>query len=139
MPAENILYPVFAMVLLTFVVWLSMYYVRFSQMKKLGIDPQSMQKTNPALPKAIKTSGDNFSNLCELPLLFYTLAAFLYITGRVDGFYVYGAWLFVFLRSIHSFIHTTYNRVLHRFGFYLASSLTLWILWGRFMVGYFRG
>ena len=41
------------------------------------------------------------------------------------------AWLFVVLRSIHSFIHTTYNTVIHRFAIFVASSLVLLGMWVR--------
>jgi len=32
------------------------------------------------------------------------------------------------LRAVHSFIHCSYNNVMHRFLAYLASSLALWIM-----------
>jgi hypothetical protein len=41
------------------------------------------------------------------------------------------AWIFVGLRALHSAIHCTYNRTLHRFGAYLASSLVLIAMWIR--------
>jgi len=41
------------------------------------------------------------------------------------------AWAYVGLRYIHSFIHITYNRVLHRFAVFVFSSVVLFALWVR--------
>jgi hypothetical protein len=45
-----------------------------------------------------------------------------------------GAWLYVALRYVHSFIHLTYNRVIHRFAVYVLSTVILFMLWGVFAV-----
>ena len=67
----TILYPIFAMVFLTAIVWFKMYYVRFSEMKKAGMTAKDIHPGNRNLPAAIIFSGDNFRNLCEAPVLFY--------------------------------------------------------------------
>jgi hypothetical protein len=54
------------------------------------------------------------------------MAAF---TGVATGVFLALAWAFVVLRIVHSFIHCTYNRVMHRFTAYLLSSLVLWVIW----------
>jgi len=43
---------------------------------------------------------------------------------------VIGAWIYVALRCVHSFIHLTYNRVIHRFVVYALSAVVLFVLWG---------
>jgi hypothetical protein len=48
-----------------------------------------------------------------------------------DTMLVQLAWAFVALRGLHSIIHCTYNKVLHRFTAYLASSLVLFLMWIR--------
>ena len=38
--------------------------------------------------------------------------------------------MYVALRYVHSFIHLTYNRVMHRFTVYVLSTVILFVLWG---------
>ena len=45
------------------------------------------------------------------------------------------AWLFVALRIVHSAIHCTYNKVIHRFYAYLAGGSVLWVLWAVLALG----
>ncbi len=134
MQAEAIFLPVSALVLLTFLVWLRMYLIRFGEARKHGLAPEDMNKLNPRLPRRFATSGDNFSNLFELPVLFYLLAILLFLTHRVDPLYDWLAWAFVASRYLHSLIHTTYNRVLHRFCVYALGALVLWLMWARFAI-----
>ena len=128
-PTATILNPVCALVVLTAIVWFRMYYVRFSEMKKAGITVKDMYPSNRNLPKAIITSGDNFRNLCEIPILFYLACVLIFFLGLSDHFFVACAWLYVVLRYVHSFIHTTYNKIAHRFIVYFSSTIILWFMW----------
>ena len=49
------------------------------------------------------------------------------------------AWAFVGLRVLHSWIHCTYNKVMHRFQAYLAGGVALWALWAVLAFGLLRG
>jgi len=131
MQANAILLPVFGMVLLTFVVWLQMYVVRLNEARKNRIAIDDLTPFNRNLPRAFITSGDNLRNLFELPMLFYLAAVLLLVLHRDDAIYVWLGWAFFALRCVHSFIHTTYNRVTHRFVVYFLSSLILWAMWLR--------
>lgn len=48
------------------------------------------------------------------------------------------AWAFVGLRAVHSLIHVTYNRVVHRFFVYAASTLCVFAMWILFAVSLAR-
>jgi len=48
-----------------------------------------------------------------------------------DDLLVWLAWGFVILRVVHSAIHCSYNRVMHRFFAYLISCLFLMFMWIR--------
>jgi hypothetical protein len=39
------------------------------------------------------------------------------------------SWLYVALRVLHSLIHCTYNRVMHRFAVFVASMVVLFVIW----------
>jgi len=129
----KILQPVFVLVFLTLVIWIRMFYVRFSEMTKAGLKPADLRPDNVRnLPPKIIFSGDNFRNLCELPILFYTLIILLILFEQVDSEFVSLAWVFVLLRAVHSFIHTTYNHTVHRFIVYMIGACILWLMWIRF-------
>ncbi len=129
-----LLLPFAALMLWTLVVWLYMYARRLHAIQALGIDPQSLHTPEGAakLPAAAVNPANNLRNLCELPVLFYPLVLALIITGRGDGTDLAAAWSFVVLRVVHSAIHCTYNRVVHRFAAYQLASLALWFLVVRF-------
>ncbi len=128
-----ILFPCLAMVALTAVVWVRMYAERIGEMYERRIPPQALSSSAAARDKLKRTNAaDNFRNLFEMPVLFYALCICLAITGMGDHPFVAGAWAFVVLRVLHSFIHTGYNRVMHRFTVYVISSVLLFLLWGGF-------
>lgn len=130
MPA-NILNPLVAMMVLTFVVWVFMYARRLGYMVRHGIDPQEVdtpQKMALRLPESVEASSNNLKNLFELPVLFYVVCLTLLHLGWVSPTDVTAAWLFVGLRAAHSVVHCTVNIVKVRFVFYLLSSLVLWFM-----------
>jgi len=139
MNQNAIFMPVFALVLLTLFVWLRMYYIRISLTFRENIDIQTMKKDNPELPVSFLSSGDNLTNLFEMPILFYAAVAYLHLTQSVDQTYLILSWAFVGLRYVHSLIHTTYNRVLHRFLIYVFSSMVVWAIWIRFFLAIWMG
>ena len=132
MPANEILCPLLAMVGLTFLVWITMFVRRVGEMRRRRIDVERLATTAEiASLLEDRRAADNFRNLFELPVLFYagTLAALA--TGAVDALVIGLAWAFVGLRALHSLVHCSYNRVLHRFIAYLLAALALWALWVR--------
>lgn len=108
-----------------------MYVVRLTEARKNKIAIDDLTPFNRNLPRAFITSGDTLRNLFELPVLFYLAAVLLLVLHLGDAIYVWLAWAFFALRCVHSFIHTTYNRVTHRFVVYFLSSLILWAMWLR--------
>ena len=100
-------------------------------MKRSRIKPQKLATTADGveLLKSVAGPADNFKNLFEVPVLFYVAIITLYITQLVDITFLTLAAVFVLFRYIHSFIHITYNNVMHRFYAYLVSSLAVWIMW----------
>ncbi len=131
-PIPPILLPLLAMVGLTLLVWLALFFERLTQMQSLRIHPQQVadsKSMNARIPRM--QASDNFRNLCELPVLFYALCLTHALLGSAAPLDLALAWGFVVLRAIHSGIHLTYNRVMHRFAAYIASALLLWAGWVR--------
>lgn len=129
----DILMPTVAMTAVIAVTWLMLYVNRIGEMQSKGIDVEQFKG-----PNNIKDSleninaSDNFKNLFEMPVLFYVLCGFLAISGEITGTFVTLAWVYVGLRALHSFIHITYNTVMHRFVVYAAGSVLLFAMWGMF-------
>ena len=123
--------PFSGMLLLTMVVWLYMYYLRLSYLARAGVDPQQAstnQQLLAILPTRVNLPSENLSNLFELPVLFYAVCLYLYVTGQVDPTYLVLGYGFFVFRLLHSVIHCTYNRVLHRFYAYSIASVALWAM-----------
>jgi hypothetical protein len=131
----SIILPCFAMVAITAAVWLRLYVVRIGEMRARHIRPQDISTSRQAAEKLLNVNAaDNFRNLFEVPVLFYVLCILALAAQAVNPTLVGGAWAFVALRALHSFIHCTYNRVMHRFAVYMLSTLILFGLWGVFGV-----
>jgi hypothetical protein len=86
----------------------------------------------PEVPQELRIPNRNLMNLLEMPVLFYVVCTAFYVTGRVAPGVVSLAWTYVGLRLIHSIIHLTYNRVVHRFVAFAASNIVLLVMWIRF-------
>lgn len=133
MTREVILLPAVALVLLTAVVWVLLYFTRVREMRARRISPQAVAtRAKGALALEDTAASDNFMNLFEMPVLFYVLIVILYAADMADRSHLTLAWTYVALRYVHTGIHVTYNRVMHRFPVYLAGGIVLWIMWGRF-------
>ena len=125
--------PVFAMVALTFVVMLRMYTQRVAEFRAKGIHPDEV-KTRQRFRERLTdsaNSADNYSNLLELPVLFYAAMLIALALLVTDPVLVALAWLYVASRAVHSYIHVTYNKVMHRFQAFAVSSVILLLIWVR--------
>lgn len=130
-----ILWPVCALAVLTAIVWAWMYVDRIGEMRSRRIAPQRLPTAREAATILERTAAaDNFRNLFELPVLFYALCVALFATELVSTLLLTLAWGYVALRTLHSLIHVTYNRVSHRFTVHLASTLLLFFMWGVFAI-----
>jgi len=131
MTGDQIFGPFLAMMLLTAIVWVVMYVRRLRFVIGHRIHPQKLtipEKGAAIIPEEINWSAYNFRNLFELPVLFYALCLYLYVSGSVDAVYVWCAWLYVGLRALHSLEHCTRNIVRRRFAVYMLSSIVLWTM-----------
>lgn len=127
--------PCGALVALTALVWFKLYADRLSEMRAKGIDPQELSDVRAATGKLERTqAADNFRNLFEVPVLFYLLCVAIALNGGSTPGFVAAAWAYVGLRALHTVIHVTYNRVVHRFLVYVASTLLLFGMWIAFFV-----
>jgi hypothetical protein len=126
--------PCAAMVGLTALVWVKLYADRLGEMRARRIDPQALASARAAAGELERTAAaDNFRNLFEVPVLFYVLCVALALDGGSSPGFVAAAWAYFGLRAVHSLIHVTYNRVVHRFLVYVSSTLLLFGMWAAFV------
>lgn len=140
MSADTIFQPMLGVMALTFVVWVYLYAVRIPAMKKARKPVQTYTVPDTVtehLPQEANYPANNFKNLFELPVLFYVLCLYLYLTDTVDALHVYAAWAFFVFRVAHSVVHCTYNRVYHRFVLYCLSAIALFLMLIRAIINAF--
>ena len=126
----EIIYPIFTLVILTFIVGFSLGASRLISVKKGQVDGRYYRlMSGYDAPEYVQKLDRNFTNLHEIPVLFYLLGV-LVITLNINSPLINGlAWGFVALRMVHSTIHISYNNAKHRFYPYLFSALILLVMW----------
>jgi len=131
MTQDAIFSPFFATVFLTLLVWVYMYIRRISFITSSKIRSQDLSVPSTLAqisPPNVSNPSDNLKNLFEIPVLFYALVLYLFITKQVDTVYVNAAWVFVVFRALHSAVHCTFNLIMLRFYLYLFATLAVWFI-----------
>jgi hypothetical protein len=127
----DILYPSFALAAWTFLVLLTIPFVRVRSVRRREIGPSDFKYgESPAVPPGVSIPNRNYMNLLELPMLFYVGCLTLYVTSGASRAALLVAWAYVILRVVHSLIHLSYNHVLHRLAAFTLSNVALVSLWG---------
>ena len=125
------LYPMFMMVMLTYVILLVTLRVRTSSVRRGEVSIKYFSVfQGEHVPEMVHKTSRHFANLFEVPVLFY-IAGVLYLAlGQTGSFAVNAAWVFVASRVVHTVIHLGYNNVIHRlvvFAIGNACVLAMWI------------
>jgi hypothetical protein len=129
-----ILYPIFALACWTAIVLslIPLVRVRAGFRKEIVVEDFKYGESS-SVPPHVSIPNRNLMNLLELPVLFYVVCLMLYVTAGVSSLAVSLAWTYVALRILHSAIHLTYNRVVHRLTAFALSNAVLagiWVLAG---------
>ena len=125
-----ILYPIFALAWWTSCVLLliPIARIRAGRRREIVVDDIKYGESS-AVPPHVSIPNRNYMNLLELPVLFYVAGVLLLVSPCTSLTSIYLAWLYVGLRIVHSVIHLTYNKVLHRLAAFAASNAVLVALW----------
>jgi hypothetical protein len=136
MNQECIFWPMIGMAFLTFVPLLLVAFKRIQSSFQGRTTPDDYKLgESDRVPADISIPNRNYMNMLELPVLFYVLALALYVSRRVDTVFMVLAWTYVALRTVHSVIHLTYNRVQHRVVPFGISNFVLITMWAVFALG----
>ena len=130
MSQYQLLYPMLALVLLTFGVAVVLFRARKRSVRE-GHTPVSYFRTfqGSREPEFLAQATRHFANLFETPTLFYAGCLAAMVAGVTDAIVVTVAWGYVAARCLHAWIHLRGNRLRHRIPVFFASLLLLLILW----------
>jgi hypothetical protein len=124
------LYPMFAMILLTFTVAGYLLNMRIAAIKAGQVKLSSFRLNNAEdMPVKMLQAARNYTNLFEMPVFFYA-AGCVALTLHLDAFsMIILSWLFVFSRAVHSWIHLTSNNVIRRLQAFMAGNICVLLIW----------
>jgi hypothetical protein len=130
MSSGNLVFPMAAMVLLTFVVAVRLFRARVRAVRA-GQTPTSYFRVfqGGAEPEYLAQATRHFANLFETPILFYAGCLAAMVVGASGPIAVSLAWLYVASRCAHAWVHLGRNRIRHRLPVYLAGWIVLLGLW----------
>ena len=136
MSPHSLVYPMFAMVLLTFAVVVRLFRTR-TRFVRDGQVSAGYFKTyqNGQEPEASAKLARHFANLFETPVLFYVACLAAMASQQASLLVMILAWLYVATRCAHAFIHTGSNRLNHRIAAYFSSWMVLLALWITLAIG----
>lgn len=124
----NLFYPCLGMLVLTFIVLVHMFITRVVALKSKEVRMSYFRTYSSkidSLPDRMLQASRNFTNLFEVPTLFYMVCLFATVLNQVDQVLVILAWAYVFIRCFHSLIHLTNNNITYRSISYGLSWLVL--------------
>ena len=132
----QLVYPMAAMVLLTFIVLIRMFRSRVADVKS-GATNATYYKTynEGAETRHSAQLSRHFVNLFEAPVLFYAACVVAMLTGLHATLMISLAWVYVALRVLHTFIHLGQNKIQPRLYAYFSSWIILLAMWGTLVVG----
>lgn len=127
--------PMASVVLLTFIMLSLMLFFRVKAVRLKQVSPRYFKLNKGAeLPDHIVAITQNYHNLLELPPLFYTACIVAMLLNRDIEYFTVLAWCYVALRYVHSFIHVTYNHILHRLAAFALSCVVLISMWVKVVI-----
>jgi len=127
-----LLLPLLGMVFITFGIMIWMLKLRYQAVRKDGLNPRYFKLYRGGkIPDYLAKVTQHFENLLELPILFYLAIILVLTLNLVDIVYIILAWCFFLSRCVHTAIHTSYNKLMHRKNTFILSTVVLILLWMR--------
>ena len=129
MSIQMILLPVFVQVALTFAMLFWMASARTRSVKSGETKIRDIALGQSAWPTRAQQISNNYDSQFQIPLLFYVVVLWTWITRQADVVFVVLAWVFVLARIAHTYVHTTSNHVPTRFNVFAVGVFVLLIMW----------
>lgn len=124
------IYAMFAMILLTFSVAVYLFKLRVAAVKSGEVKISAFRLNDTAtMPTNMLQAARNYSNLFEMPTLFYVAGAVYIAVGFHSPTIILLSWLFVGTRIVHSWIHITNNNVIRRMQAFMTGNVCVLLIW----------
>lgn len=125
-----ILYPMFAMVLLSMLVGLRMLQLRQHAVLHGNLPPAYFMLNRGGKPPVAMIQADqHFTNLYETPVLFYSIVIVIFALNMTDTINVIMAWAYIATRLGHALVHMGDNKIRQRRNIFLGSISLIAALW----------
>ena len=125
--------PMFTMVILTLIIAGIALKARFVcvRSRQVGLDYFRLMGADSSsqAPENVITTTRAFSNMFEIPVLFYVIATLAIAMDQVTPYSLVLAWSFVISRCIHTWIHLTYNNVIQRMYAFWVGIICILAMW----------
>jgi len=126
----NLIYPMFAMVVVTTVVLVKLFRSRVRAVKEQKISAAYFRTyQGESEPESTIKLSRHFTNIFEAPVLFYVVSLAAMITHQATLPMLTMAWIYVLTRALHAYIHIGGNRIGKRIQVYMASWVVLLLMW----------
>jgi hypothetical protein len=127
---SSLIYPMFAMVLLTATVLVLLFRSRVRAVRENRISAKYFRIYQGEVePESTAKPARHFTNLFEAPTLFYAACLAAMVTGETGTTFVALAWAYVAARVVHAWVHLGSNRLRLRIRAYFAGWLVLLAMW----------
>jgi hypothetical protein len=127
---HDLVYPMFAQVMITLIVGLITVRTRIRDARSGQMDPRYFKTFSQGTPtEAVLKTGRHFTNLFEVPTLFFAAGVTGMVVGVAGVLPLLLAWLFVFSRAVHAWIHIGSNKVIPRMSAFLVGFTCVIALW----------
>jgi len=130
------IYSIFTMILLTFGVAAYLLTLRVQAVSAGQLKMSDLRLNSSETPANITQAVRNYSNLFEVPTLFYVAGAIAIALNLESTMMIVFSWIFVAARIAHSWIHLTYNNVIHRLIAFMTGNVCVLIIWAQVVWGY---
>jgi hypothetical protein len=126
----SLVYPMFAMVVLTYAVATIMFLARLTAVRSGKLKVGYFKTYNIADPgEAVIKTARHYSNLFELPVLFYVVCIVAMFVPTTPERIQTWAWLFVAARVAHAYLHIGPNKLVPRMLSFIAGFLIVLGMW----------
>ena len=124
------IYSMFTMIVLTFTVAIYLLSLRIAAVKAGEVKLSAFRLNNAGdIPSKMLQASRNYSNLFEVPVLFYAVGGLSLSLQLETLSLVILSWVFVVSRLAHSLIHLTTNNVIHRLQAFMAGNICVLLMW----------
>lgn len=124
------IYPMFAMVLLTAAVLVKLFRSRVTAVREGRVSKAYFRLYQGEVePESTAKPARHFANLFEAPVLFYVACLAAMITHVTGAAMQVLAWTYVAARVVHTTVHLGGNRLRNRVRAYFFSWLVLLAMW----------